>query len=244
MPITGIIDCRRKLESNFQWIETINTVTCASVESKLQLIEHKKYQYNPMVYVFSGLGLYTAKALAAAGWHVIMACRDWAKAETAAKSVGIPSSSFTVMHLDLASLNSVRNFVKIFRASDTPLDALVCNAAVYLPQAKQPTFTADGFELSVGTNHLGHFLLVNLMIEDLKKSVAAGRAPRCVMVGSVTGNTNTLAGSIPPRADLGDLSGLARGLSGGHPMIDDKEFDGAKAYKDSKVCNAKSTIVL
>lgn len=196
-------------------------------------------QYNNVVPVFQGLGLYTAKALAASGWHVVMACRDWAKAETAAKSVGIPSSSFTVMHLDLASLNSVRHFVDEFRASGTPLDALVCNAAVYLPQAKKPTFTADGFELSVGTNHLGHFLLVNLMVEDLKKSAGAGREPRCVMVGSVTGNTNTLAGSIPPQADLGDLSGMARGLSVGHSMIDDKDFDGAKAYKDSKVCNVR-----
>ena len=54
-----------------------------------------------------------------------------------------------------------------------------------------------------------------------------------VIVGSITGNTNTLAGNVPPKADLGDLSGLASGST----MIDGKEFDGAKAYKDSKVCN-------
>jgi hypothetical protein len=52
-----------------------------------------------------------------------------------------------------------------------------------------------------------------------------------VIVGSITGNTNTLAGNVPPKADLGDLSGLAGQAS----MIDGKEFDGAKAYKDSKV---------
>lgn len=72
----------------------------------------------------------------------------------AAKRLGMPAGSFTVMHLDLASLNSVRRFVDAFRASGSRLDALVCNAAVYLPTAKEPTFTADGFELSVGTNHL------------------------------------------------------------------------------------------
>ncbi|GMH44124.1 hypothetical protein BSKO_12058 [Bryopsis sp. KO-2023] len=185
----------------------------------------------------SGLGLNAAKALSAAGWHVVMACRDWAKAESAAKSVGMPSSTYTVMHLDLASLSSVRHFASEYKASGMPLDALVCNAAVYLPQAKEPTYTADGFELSVGTNHLGHFLLVNELMSELLKASQAGREPRCVMVGSVTGNTNTLAGSIPPRADLGDLSGLARGLKGVHTMINDGEFDGAKAYKDSKVCN-------
>lgn len=52
-----------------------------------------------------------------------------------------------------------------------------------------------------------------------------------IIVGSITGNTNTLAGNVPPKADLGDLSGLA----GKATMIDGKEFDGAKAYKDSKV---------
>lgn len=54
---------------------------------------------------------------------------------------------------------------------------------------------------------------------------------RMVIVGSITGNTNTLAGNVPPKADLGDLSGLASKAT----MIDGKEFDGAKAYKDSKV---------
>lgn len=54
-----------------------------------------------------------------------------------------------------------------------------------------------------------------------------------VIVGSITGNTNTLAGNVPPKADLGDLSGLANGST----MIDGGEYDGAKAYKDSKVCN-------
>eukprot|EP00882_Tetradesmus_deserticola_P000599 GHRQ01000655.1.p1 GENE.GHRQ01000655.1~~GHRQ01000655.1.p1 ORF type:complete len:415 (+),score=206.45 GHRQ01000655.1:96-1247(+) len=180
----------------------------------------------------SGLGLNAAAALAKAGdWHVIMACRDFSKAEMAAKKMGMPAGSYTVMHLDLASLNSVRNFVESFRASGSRIDALVCNAAVYLPTAKEPTYTADGFELSVGTNHLGHFLLANMMMEDLNKSPS--EHPRMVIVGSITGNTNTLAGNVPPKADLGDLSGLLNGSS----MIDGKEFDGAKAYKDSKVCN-------
>ena len=56
---------------------------------------------------------------------------------------------------------------------------------------------------------------------------------------NVSGNTNTLAGNVPPKANLGDLRGLAGGLNGinGSAMIDGGEFDGAKAYKDSKVCN-------
>lgn len=186
----------------------------------------------------SGLGLATAKALAMQGdWHVTMACRDFLKAEKAAKRVGMPKGSYSIVHLDLASLDSVRQFVDNFRRSGRPLDVLVCNAAIYLPTAKEPTFTADGFELSVGTNHLGHFLLARLLLEDLKQSDYPSK--RLIIVGSITGNTNTLAGNVPPKANLGDLRGLAGGLNGINtsPMIDGGEFDGAKAYKDSKVCN-------
>ncbi|KAJ6383448.1 hypothetical protein OIU78_026851 [Salix suchowensis] len=164
----------------------------------------------------SGLGLATAKALSETGQcHVIMACRNFLKAEMAAKSAGIPKENYTVMHLDLASLESVRQFVDTFRRSGMPLDVLVCNAAVYLPTAKEPSYSAEGFELSVGTNHLGHFLLARLLLDDLKKSDYPSK--RLIIVGSITGNTNTLAGNVPPKANLGDLRGLA--------------------YKDSKVCN-------
>ncbi|KAM0059061.1 Protochlorophyllide reductase [Helianthus debilis subsp. tardiflorus] len=186
----------------------------------------------------SGLGLATAKALAETGkWHIVMACRNFLKAENAAKSIGIAKENYTVMHLDLSSLESVRQFVDMFRRSGRPLDALVCNAAVYLPTAKEPTYTAEGFELSVGTNHLGHFLLSRLLLDDLKKSDYPQK--RLIIVGSITGNTNTLAGNVPPKANLGDLRGLAGGLNGlnNSAMIDGGEFDGAKAYKDSKVCN-------
>ncbi|BBH01825.1 protochlorophyllide oxidoreductase A [Prunus dulcis] len=202
----------------------------------------------------SGLGLATAKALAESGkWHVIMACRDFLKAERAAKSAGMPKENYTIMHLDLASLDSVRQFVDNFRRSERPLDVLVCNAAVYQPTAKEPSFTAEGFELSVGTNHLGHFLLSRLLLEDLNKSDYPSR--RLIIVGSITEYVlkfvvlfasvkwyrehKHLGGNVPPKANLGDLRGLAGGLNGlnSSSMIDGGDFDGAKAYKDSKVCN-------
>ncbi|KAL3645486.1 Mitochondrial porin [Castilleja foliolosa] len=186
----------------------------------------------------SGLGLATAKSLAESGkWHVIMACRDFLKAEKAANSVGMAKGNYTVMHLDLASLDSVRQFVDNFKRSKRPVDVLVCNAAVYQPTARQPSFTADGFELSVGTNHLGHFLLSRLLLDDMKGSDYPSK--RLIIVGSITGNTNTLAGNVPPKANLGDMRGLQGGLNGlnASTMIDGGNFDGAKAYKDSKVCN-------
>ena len=81
----------------------------------------------------SGVGLYAAKAFAQRGWYVVMGCRDIPKTKAAAQSVSIPEDSYTVIHLDLASLESVRQFVKDFRATGRNLDALVCNAAIYMP---------------------------------------------------------------------------------------------------------------
>lgn len=185
----------------------------------------------------SGVGLYGAKAAAAKGHHVVMACRNLEKAERAAREVGMAAGSYTVMHLDLASLESVRAFVKTFRESGKPLDALVCNAAVYLPLLKEPQRSADGYELSVATNHLGHFLLCNLMLEDLKKSPSS--PPRLVILGTVTANPKELGGKIPIPAppDLGNLDGFEAGFKAPISMIDGKKFKSGKAYKDSKLCN-------
>jgi len=183
----------------------------------------------------SGVGLYGAKALANRGWHVVLACRDLEKAAKAAEAVGISPDSYTLIHIDLGSLQSVRRFVENFRARGLTLDALVCNAAIYMPLIKEPLRSPEGYELTVTTNHLGHFLLANLMLEDLKKSTYADR--RLVILGTVTHNPDELGGKIPPRPDLGELEGLAAGFQDPITMIDGKDFEPVKAYKDSKVCN-------
>ncbi len=183
----------------------------------------------------SGVGLYAAKALAERKWYVVMACRDLAKTEKAAEMVGIPKDSYTIMHIDLGSLESVRQFVKNFRASDNTLDALLCNAAIYMPLLKEPLRSPEGYELTVTTNHLGHFLLCNLFLEDLKKSLYLDR--RLVILGTVTHNPDELGGKIPPRPDLGNFEGFAQGFQAPISMIDGKKFESVKAYKDSKVCN-------
>mmetsp|Transcript_14192 Transcript_14192/g.23493 ORF Transcript_14192/g.23493 Transcript_14192/m.23493 type:complete len:414 (+) Transcript_14192:140-1381(+) len=182
----------------------------------------------------SGVGLWTTKALVDRGWHVLMAVRDIPKASKAAKDLGLPSDKYTLMELDLKSLDSVRSFVKRVQLTGRQLDSIVVNAAVYFPRATAPTRTVDGFEESVGVNHLGHFLLVNLLLNDLKKS---GNEPRLVVLGTVTHNPKELGGKIPPQPRLGDMRGLANGFKAPYAMIDGGEFNGAKAYKDSKVCN-------
>ncbi len=199
-------------------------------------MEHQQKQTAIVTGASSGVGLHAANALAQTGqWHVIMACRNLLKAHQAAQSLQMPPENYTVMHLDLACLDSVRDFVKQFHESGQSLDALVCNAAIYTPLAKTPQRTVEGFELSVGTNHLGHFLLCNLLLEDLKHSPAPDR--RLVILGTVTHNPKELGGKIPPQPDLGDLKGLESGFKAPETMIDGKTFNGVKAYKDSKVCN-------
>ena len=185
----------------------------------------------------SGVGLYAAKSLANRGWHVVMACRNLDKAANAAKEVNISQDNYSIIELDLASLDSVRKFVEDFRATARYVDALVCNAAVYLPLLKEPMRSADGYELSVATNHLGHFLLCNLMLPDLMKSPSADK--RLVILGTVTANPKELGGKIPIPAppDLGNLEGMEAGFKEPITMINGKKFKPGKAYKDSKLCN-------
>jgi protochlorophyllide reductase len=89
-----------------------------------------------------------------------MACRSVTKAEEKASELGFDKSSYTVMELELGDLASVRNFVKKFRSSKLAknFQALICNAAIYYPNAVTPTFTKDGFEETVGVTHLGQGL--------------------------------------------------------------------------------------
>lgn len=182
----------------------------------------------------SGVGLHTTRALIDKGWHVIMACRDLGKADGAAKSLNLPEVSYELTHLDLSDLSSVRMFHAAFRAQGRALDALVCNAATYLPQLKEPLRSPDGYEISIATNYLGHFLLANLMLEDLQNA----SAPRLVTLGTVTANSEEFGGKIPipAPADLGDFQGMKDGFKAPIAMIDGKPFKPGKAYKDSKLC--------
>ena len=183
----------------------------------------------------SGVGLYAAKSLIDRGWFVVMACRNISKMEDAAEELELPRDSYTIRLLDLGSLDSVRRFVNNFRIMNMSLDALVCNAAIYMPLLKEPLRSPEGYELSMTTNHLGHFLLCNLMLEDLKKSTYSDR--RLVILGTVTHNPDELGGKIPPRPDLGNFEGFEAGFKEPISMANAKAFEPVKAYKDSKVCN-------
>ena len=185
----------------------------------------------------SGVGLYAAKSLAARNWFVVMACRDLDKAQRVAREQGMAPERHTLLPIDLGSQHSVRAFVDAFHALGRPLHALVNNAAVYLPRLKEPLRSPEGFEISVATNHLGHFLLSRLLLDDLKQ--ANQPTGRLITLGTVTANAEEFGGKvpIPAPADLGNLQGLEAGFRGSVAMIDGQPFKPGKAYKDSKLCN-------
>ncbi|GAB7192330.1 oxidoreductase [Kineococcus sp. NUM-3379] len=110
----------------------------------------------------SGLGRVTAAELARAGARVVLAVRDPARGAEAARGM---RGDVEVRRLDLADLTSVREFAAAWNG---PLDLLVANAGIMaVPQGR----TADGFELQFGTNHLGHFALVNLLLPHVTDRV-------------------------------------------------------------------------
>jgi NAD(P)-dependent dehydrogenase (short-subunit alcohol dehydrogenase family) len=128
----------------------------------------------------SGLGLVTAGVLASRGASVVLACRDLAKAGQAADRIraAAPRASVHVLRLDLASLASVRAAASEIRAAWPRLDLLINNAGVMRPPYQR---SADGFELTFATNHLGHFALTGLVLDSLRATPGS----RVVTVSSV-----------------------------------------------------------
>ena len=127
----------------------------------------------------SGLGLHTSIGLARRGARVLMACRDAGRAERALVQVqaAAPGAAVELVSLDLASLASVEATAADVAGRTSALDLLVDNAGVMAPPR---TTTVDGFELQLGTNHLGHFALTGRLLPLL----LAAPSPRVVVVSS------------------------------------------------------------
>jgi NAD(P)-dependent dehydrogenase (short-subunit alcohol dehydrogenase family) len=118
--------------------------------------------------VSAGLGVETARALAAHGASIVGAARDLAKARDATAPVRAalkPGATFDLVELDLASLKSVRAAADYLVAQGKPFDVVIANAGVMATPKGQ---TADGFETQFGTNHLGHFVFVNRVAKLIK----------------------------------------------------------------------------
>jgi NAD(P)-dependent dehydrogenase (short-subunit alcohol dehydrogenase family) len=148
----------------------------------------------------SGLGAITARELARAGARVVMAVRDTSKGKSVADR--IPGKT-EVLQLDLTNLASIRKFAESWTGE---IDVLINNAGVmYAPEGR----TSDGFELHIGTNHLGHFALTNLLLAHITDRV-------------VTLTSNLASGG---KIDLDDLN------------WEHRPYKASQAYSDSKQAN-------
>ena len=178
----------------------------------------------------SGIGFETAKRMAKKGFEVILACRNVEKGNEAVKRLKrkIRSADVSFMTLNLANFKSIHEFVDNFNAAGKSLSVLVNNAGLQTElEGRDISFTDDGFELTFGVNHLGHFLLTTLLLENLKATAETHGEARVVVVSS---------GAHDPRTRAGK-SGSARA----HIDFDDLEsiqcFTGDRAYKNSKLAN-------
>lgn len=120
----------------------------------------------------TGLGYETALGLAQKGATVVLACRDANKSQQAKQKIkkAVPDADIRELELDLGDLRAVREFARAYREQYDGLDLLVNNAGVMMPPYSQ---TEQGFELQMGVNYLGHFLLTGLLLEELEKKPGA-----------------------------------------------------------------------
>jgi NAD(P)-dependent dehydrogenase (short-subunit alcohol dehydrogenase family) len=175
----------------------------------------------------SGLGFECARALLARdeSWHVVLAVRSPQRGAEAVAALGEPKRC-TVVECDLASLKSVHAFVDHVRAATElpPLHAIVCNAGVQVLSGTETT--ADGFEMTFGVNHLGHFALVQGFLDQL------ARPARIVVVSSGTHDPAKHTGMpAPAYTRAADLL---------YPPRHDGELTpaaGRRRYTTSKLCN-------
>ena len=183
----------------------------------------------------AGLGYECAKAVSSSDplWHVVLACRDVGRGESAALEIAEKTGSPNVeaMALDLASLASVRSFGRELASREDlpPLRAVVCNAGLQVVSGT--TLTTDGFETTFGVNHLGHFLLVNLLLRQL---AAPGRV---VFVSSGTHDPERKTGMPAPRYRGAEVLAYPER----HPVPDEvgegPGLAGRRRYTASKLCN-------
>ena len=167
----------------------------------------------------TGLGFQTAQVLAAHGAAVVLAVRDTEKGKAAAARIAgtAPGADITVQPLDLTSLESIRAAAAELRARHPAIDLLVNNAGVMFPPRQT---TRDGFELQLGTNHLGHFALTGLLLQQMLP-----------VPGSRVVTVSSLAHRIRARINFGDLQS-------------ERSYRKVAAYSQSKLANLMVTYEL
>ncbi|KAI4370280.1 hypothetical protein MLD38_018647 [Melastoma candidum] len=167
----------------------------------------------------SGIGAETARVLALRGVHVTMAVRNVEAGRAVRESIvkEIPSAKTDVMELDLSSMASVRRFASDYSTSGRPLNLLINNAGV---MACPFTLSQDNIELQFATNHLGHFLLTNLLLDTMKR----------------TARETSTEGRIVNLSSVGHRFAYSEGIRF-DKINDESGYNSIQAYGQSKLAN-------
>jgi protochlorophyllide reductase len=178
----------------------------------------------------SGIGLEAAQLLARAGHRLTLPCRNQSRADALAAALAADGVSTPLA--DLADLASVERLAAGLLGDGKPIDTLVLNAGLQYSGAREPRWSAQGFELTFAVNHLAH----QALLQRLLPLLLASPRPRVVVTASEVHDPTTPGGRVGPPAGLGQLEGLRQGA--GAAMVDGRSpFHAEKAYKDSKLCN-------
>lgn len=168
---------------------TISTITRNTTAEELVKIYNTDLSGKVVIVTGSnsGIGLGTARVLSSVGAKVIIPCRTVDKAHIAIEEIkeDVSQADLVPMQLDLSDTKSIKAFARAFIDLELPLDILICNAGI---MAVPLSYTKDGFESQFGVNHLGHFLLVNLLTPKLKAN-----APSRIVIVSSSGNAQLIS---------------------------------------------------
>jgi NAD(P)-dependent dehydrogenase (short-subunit alcohol dehydrogenase family) len=178
----------------------------------------------------SGLGFEVAKQLCDGGNDVVLASHDEEQTKAAIEKIKqkSPNALATHMQLDLSSLESVRKFVDEFLSTGKKLNVLVNCAGIKLNSStRQRQYSADNFELTMAINHLGHFLLTNLLLSNLKNTVADGGDARIIVVSSALHDSKT--GKQCRNLQPLDIDNLF--------LFNNGSYSPLQAYKNSRAAN-------
>lgn len=167
----------------------------------------------------SGIGLETARVLTLRNCHVIIAARNMDKAKEAKQLIlnYKDDARVDILKLDLSSMKSVRAFVNDFKALNLPLNILINNAGVMFCPFK---LSEDGIEMQFATNHLGHFLLTNLLLDKMKETV----------------KSSAVEGRIVNLSSIAHLHTYEEGITF-DKINDPNSYSDKKAYGQSKLAN-------
>ncbi|KAJ8313584.1 hypothetical protein KUTeg_008145 [Tegillarca granosa] len=188
----------------------------------------------------SGIGFEVARHLCEGGNDVVLACRSEEKGKAAVEKILAqnPNALATFMQLDLEDLSSVRKFVEDFHSTGKELHVLVNNAGMsYAFKDKTRRFTKDNFEMTMGINHLGPFLLTHLLLDDLKKTAEEGEDGEARII-NVTSSMHDLSVRT-------NRSNNVQPLDMENFFLDKPStYSGIQAYKNSKLAQILFTYEL